>query len=538
VTTSTQSPSPHRWFRITAFILLTLFLFFLFAWLFINWAGARRWAAVQADITSQGETFDIRKIGPDPIPDAQNFCAIPPLIGLASIPASDSDTSPQGQRRLRLMRAGLEPATEAERLAWTSARDAAARKSPPRTRYPLTNYSGRPRFNAASNGVQVDLAAWSQWLRENGPYPPVPDSGNPQRDITTLLSRNDPLVSELALGLSRPLSQWTPAWNTLVVPGHENELSTPHLIVSTELSNMLALRAIAAAALGDAPRAHQSLAIAVRLAQADTGVPYIIGTLVADGDAGRITDVVWELCNAHCGTPGDFHGLQSALTGMDLGKSLLEGERGEMIFGANFTESLKTRHPRLFFMPQYFGYLAYAPPGFVDASAASVAQCHFDYFLKPLRDGGFREMLARQDDFDALTAECKAQWYFHLEDMVALIAIPSIEGVATRTIYMQSLLNQSIAACALERYRIEHGAYPDTLAQANHPGEPPIPNDILTGKPMGYRKTPNGRYALWSISLNRKDHNGLRILDPANPGHTNFTAPSYQGDWVWDFPAN
>ena len=59
---------------------------------------------------------------------------------------------------------------------------------------------------------------------------------------------------------------------------------------------------------------------------------------------------------------------------------------------------------------------------------------------------------------------------------------------------------------------------------------------LFSGKPPGYRKTPDGRYALWSVGFDGEDDGGKRVLDEKRPEKTRFYDPSYAGDWVWDFP--
>jgi hypothetical protein len=119
----------------------------------------------------------------------------------------------------------------------------------------------------------------------------------------------------------------------------------------------------------------------------------------------------------------------------------------------------------------------------------------------------------------------------HFFGILAQLVLSTIEIVPRKVVYTQCVLNEAIAACALERYRIEHGDYPDSLDAANHPGEKPIPLDVVSGKPMGYRRTSDGRYALWCIGLDGKDDGGKRGTG-GSP-----TNPKYSGDWVWDFPA-
>ena len=53
---------------------------------------------------------------------------------------------------------------------------------------------------------------------------------------------------------------------------------------------------------------------------------------------------------------------------------------------------------------------------------------------------------------------------------------------------------------------------------------------------MRYRKTADGRYALWSVAFDGTDDGGKRTLDAKKPDETKFHNAAYLGDWVWDFP--
>jgi hypothetical protein len=46
---------------------------------YLDWSGHRHWEAVQAMYEREGESFDLRATVPEPVPDDQNFCAIPAL---------------------------------------------------------------------------------------------------------------------------------------------------------------------------------------------------------------------------------------------------------------------------------------------------------------------------------------------------------------------------------------------------------------------------------------------------------------------------
>jgi hypothetical protein len=262
------------------------------------------------------------------------------------------------------------------------------------------------------------------------------------------------------------------------------------------------------------------------------------------------SNAIWELCYAHSGTAEDFHRLEEELVRFNFQKSLLAAQRSELAAGQiavtyfrrtgdasvigifnNGPTPYRNENPIL------YAILDIIPKGLYDANSATLAQWRFDYCIKPLRDGDFRQLLARQQEFGALVTEHEDQLpYKHLDEILAMIELRSMIFEIRRVVYDQGLVNEAIAACALERYRMEHNSYPDTLEAANRAGEKDIPLDV-SGKPMGYRKTPDGRYALWCVGFDGKDDGGKRVItDPAHPERTRFADPDYLGDWVWDFP--
>lgn len=125
----------------------------------------------------------------------------------------------------------------------------------------------------------------------------------------------------------------------------------------------------------------------------------------------------------------------------------------------------------------------------------------------------------------------------HPSYIIPLLLVPAYSIFINKSIFTQALVNQSIIACALERWRIEKGSYPDSLDAVRLADGKPLPLDPIHEKPMGYRKTADGRYALWSVGFDGKDDGGKRTLNEKKPENTQFQKADYVGDWVWDFPA-
>ena len=83
------------------------------------------------------------------------------------------------------------------------------------------------------------------------------------------------------------------------------------------------------------------------------------------------------------------------------------------------------------------------------------------------------------------------------------------------------MANEALIACALERYRLAHGQYPEALDALIPQFIEKVPHDLIGGQPLKYRNT-GERFLLYSIGWNERDDGGV-------PGKT---IP--EGDWVWE----
>ncbi len=98
----------------------------------------------------------------------------------------------------------------------------------------------------------------------------------------------------------------------------------------------------------------------------------------------------------------------------------------------------------------------------------------------------------------------------------------------------QTIANESVIACLLERYRLANGRYPDSLNKLAPPSGTNLPHDVTDGQPYHFLLKPNGSYLLYSIGWNEKDDGGLVVLDKDDPQHHRIDYD--QGYWVWFGP--
>jgi hypothetical protein len=110
-----------------------------------------------------------------------------------------------------------------------------------------------------------------------------------------------------------------------------------------------------------------------------------------------------------------------------------------------------------------------------------------------------------------------------LFDLFAAIAIPNYGKALQTFAYNQTKANEAQIVCALERFRLAHGNYPDTLDALTPQFMGKIPQDIIGGEPLHYQRTADGKFLLYSVGWNETDDYGL-------PG---TLADVKKGDWVW-----
>ena len=481
-----------------------------------NWNAARRLNAVLAMIKAEGETLDFRAICREPVPESENFCAIPLLKDLALV--GDQGAPAENRRRLDALP------------------------------------SSGPRMSNAGLGKAADLAAWADRLREPGVKPA--DSVDAAREVLTALAKHDPIVEELASGLDRPHSRWTPEWKTRALPELPTGLALPHYESARHIFSFLPLRSVAAARAGDASKAHQAALIGSRLLEAFGDEPLLVGSLVRSVAAVPLCGAIWELCHTHAGTPEDFEKLEAALVRIDHRGSAVRAVRGELALAYNVAQYLAGKQSsgeRLLWFTNITGGIASngvsigdrlfvnaMPSGLLDANVAVILESELNYLVKPVRDEGLLGALRASKDWNTrMAAFMSGVPARHPSFLLtrAMMSAAFMESLHCRGLYSQALTTQAIVGCALERHRIEKGGYPETLDSLKLADGRPLPPDAMTGRPMGYRQEPDGRYTLWSVGLDGKDDGGRRNLDPENPEKTRFNRANYLGDWVWDFPA-
>jgi hypothetical protein len=95
-------------------------------------------------------------------------------------------------------------------------------------------------------------------------------------------------------------------------------------------------------------------------------------------------------------------------------------------------------------------------------------------------------------------------------------------------LWMTALTDEARLACALERFRLHRGRYPEKLSELTPDFLPSLPAQVVNGEPYIYRPTEDGSFILYSVGTDLHDDGG--ITGRKGPGWK-------QPDWVWRYPA-
>ena len=116
-------------------------------------------------------------------------------------------------------------------------------------------------------------------------------------------------------------------------------------------------------------------------------------------------------------------------------------------------------------------------------------------------------------------------------NFLAAMCVPNFTKATETMARNQTWVDQAQIVCALERYRLAHGKYPDQPAALAPQFIEKMPHDIIGGRPMNYSCTDGENFRLYSIGWNEADDGGITA-------HTSDGKEDREsGDWVWHYPA-
>ena len=312
------------------------------------------------------------------------------------------------------------------------------------------------------------------------------------------------------------------------------EQPIPNFVAVRIVAQTLAQRAKCELLLGQPDKALQSLTLLhdmCRLLEgAPTGKPMtLVAAMINVAVTGLYVNTVDGGLQSHAWQEPQLVALQNQLAEINLNPLVLQALQGEP---AGLCRTAKIAWiPKMFDMTVHTKWTEkvrmwrwwFWPRGWTYQNMVNVAVLG----QKPLEGFDIAHDTVAPRKFEAASREVD-KFFLHKSPykLLAAIAIPNFTKAEQTTVYNQTLVNEAQIVCALERYQLAHGGYPETLDAISPQFIEKLPHDLIGGEPLIYRRTADGKFLLYSVGWNEKDDDGL-------PGTLSDVK---KGDWVWQYP--
>jgi len=492
--------------------------------------GWYAWQTFKHQVEAAGEKLDFASVVPPAVPDDQNF-AMAPIV--ASSYAATLDTnghliSPQLTNVV-------------SRLDMTIYRDSDWE------RQPTNGYWPKGTFTSLKEWQMYFSSPPTNSLTNEFPVPQKPQSA--AADVLFGLSKYDSDIEELRQASRLPQSRFPINYDTKL-PFDE---LLPHLSSLKRCSQTLQLRALAELELGQTDKALDDIKLAMRLIDSTRSEPFLISHLVRVAQFSITLQPVYEGLAKHKWSAPQLVELETGLAKLNWLEDCQLAMRGERNLSLATIDYLRrTRSNDEFFeMFDIFGafpmvnkeeehgaiewnlllsstYYRLSPTGWFWMNKALIGKLYQQWYLlvcdpeKHLAYASISNQAEQRIDVELFPRRPS--------NMLAAMILGSLTAGERKFAFAQCSADMAMIACALERYRLANGTYPDSLEKVCPQFLGEIPHDVINGQPLKYQRTDDGRFLLYSVGWNEIDDGGKVGFNQS--GRYDIKT----GDWVWEYP--
>ena len=444
-----------------------------------NWRGAQAWATTAAKLDHYDISLSLGDLVSPSVPAETNFWTTPLLAGI-----ENSDNEDSEERIMEIMILD-ESETGAD-----------------------TNFEAGPSI-ATKALTNFDL--WAERLGQ-------PDSDGARLVFDTLQSKFGDRFDELVAAAKRPNAQTTTNFAEIDSFVEMISLELPHYTRTMHLGRQIDLLTLAALRLGESEIALDLLRVRFRLGETLAHDPMLLSHLVVVVQRVGACHVVWEGLAQNAWSPQQLLEIESELRRVDIIANFArvsQAELGMQVSGMDFLKRSDLREVEGLMGPgQGAGALRVIPKGWLDQNKVTSANWMLERTILPARDR----------DWAALTRDIE----YPNNKWNPLFLLRAVDGsrnrsVTQKTCHTHMLIELAQAACALERHRLKHGAFPEKL-----------PSELIDvdGQPIRYA-VDGAEFRLYSVGWNLQDDGGETVLKQKGRGKgLNLD----EGDWVWAYP--
>lgn len=497
--------------------------------------GALRWKATRDTLIAKGERLGFWKLAGWEVPDDQNAATIPlfrELMRTNSAEVMETNGGIRiptaGQERMKVFSRPEEQLPERSRKIW---RPTTLEDWSTAFRVVQDYRDGKTNVVSKSDSTSKRRVPPRADLPE---YPAAPAGVSAATVVLTALQVAKPELDPIREASGRPFCRFDYAWD------EGFQMLLPNLGALKRIQNHLDLRIWALIADGQTNAAFDETLVALRVSDWLRNDPLLISQLVRIAQAQIATESIWHGIAAHCWTDAQLQEFQTQLAQRDsvAGMALaLEGERN----GAIQTMDRWVRNPKEIFqvldpngtsltasadsLEQTF-FATFLPRGWIRQNQSTLAletQRHIEA-ARRLRGGTptaeWRDLIQEAETWDS---EAQARYHDNPSPYTAFARqLGSALGKSLANAVRSQVMNRcAITGCALERYRLRNGAYPETLEALVPDFLAAVPIDPMDGQPIRYAQNDNGLFRLWSIGDDRQDQKGRRSKEGSHQ------------DWTW-----
>jgi hypothetical protein len=469
-----------------------------------NWRGARRFAEVKQRSEQHGVSLDWNSYAPPAIPDEENVAMhslLRPLCEYEQI----RTPHPKGGWTVttRWLDSNDLKRLEAVRLPFGWQEGKKFKRIEPNRQHPL-----------------ADLALWRTCFRHDTNFPSPLHPGAPAHDVLLALGRFEPELLEMHEALGRPGCRFRLSFD------ERPDMQLRHLDVFSGFARVLRLRAAAQSAVGEGEAALADIQDIFKLADCLKAEPLLYSFRTRAAVVLNAAYAIDDGLARQAWSDAQLLRLEDLLARQELLPGLELALNGETASALRDLDTIRTVGGIV--DGGKFESLRWVPRGWFDQNNAWLAN-HMYQYVTPAFDSSTRRVFPATANAEA--EGLKSRWLTPYSIFARFIYLPDTRAAVRRAAYAQTLNDQALLACALERHRLATGCFPDSLAALSPDYLSAMPRDVVSDAPLRYRLSPNGGFQLWSVGWNERDEAGL-VCRTQNGG-----LDIEKGDWVWERPA-
>jgi hypothetical protein len=473
-----------------------------------NFRGRRAWNNLRHELEARGGQLDLQAFIPKEIPDEQNFAATPLTIQWFTQRTNtarwEDNYSRAGQQLPSSEDRG--PRSFTDLVAWKMAFES------------LKSRGEKTNRDLKSDQLDSKSRAEAASAVLNG------------------LKDNEQDLAELRAASARPFSRYAVTYNL------ENPwgILLPHLSRIRNVCRKLQLQACAELSAGQLNKALDDVTFMFLMADSIKREPFLISHLVRIACVQDATQPIWEGLAEHRWTDAQLQALQKRLQQFDFIADMKAPFDCERAAGA-LTGDLLARGK------YHFNDLAGDPNGtsatFADFFGRLMPRGWYEFekvnglkLYELQLNGAFdvKSKLVFPSQIASNSAALERAFAGRnpvttvvRHQLLAAMMSPALARIPLQGARSQVAVDHAALACALERFRLANGNFPESPDALVPKFISQLPDDVITGKPYHYRRN-DKEFVLYSVGWDEKDDGGA-------PGKTLFDEK--QGDWVWQYPA-